>query len=173
MKLLNKIRAFFTFNGEKQQMELSGAEVKRNGVFLHPADDPTHTFFIKSNSVDILINQDGEVSEDDISVIDKEVAKVKDKKEKTQTDTKPRPLISTRFIPEKKRFSVLLYADEYDMLMKNITENGYKRTEYFLACMTSAKKQNFDSVYKKYTSEHKKRRQLEKEEPSTSQEQKI
>lgn len=173
MKLLNKIRAFFTFNGERLKMELSGAEVRHNGIFMHPTDDPTCTFFVKSNSVDIFINQDGEIAEDDISVIDKKVAKVKDKKEKSPTDAKTRPLISTRFIPEKKRFSVLLYADEYDMLMKNITENGYKRTEYFLACMTSVKKQNFDSVYKKYTSEHKKRRQLEKEESAAAPEQKI
>lgn len=67
----------------------------------------------------------------------------------------PRALSS--FMPSKKRFTVMLYPDEYDMLMKTINDNGYKRVEYFLACMTSAKKQSLASTYKNYTSERQKR----------------
>lgn len=161
MKIINKIRAFFTFKGEKQEMELSAAEVKENGVFLHPVDDPKHTFFVKSNSVDIFINPDREISENDIFTVDKETVKKSGTNDNNmkegETYINIRPLALSKFMPAKRRFSVMLYQDEYDTLIKNITENGYKKAEYFLACMTSAKKQNFDATYKKYTTEHKQR----------------
>lgn len=161
MNIIKKIRAFFTFKGEKQEMELSAAEVKENVVFLHPADDPKHTFFVKSNSVDIFINPDGEISENDIFTVDKETIKKSgtndNNMEEGETYINIRPLALSKFMPSKRRFSVMLYQDEYAALIKNITENGYKKAEYFLACMTSAKKQNFDATYKKYTTEHKQR----------------
>ena len=60
-------------------------------------------------------------------------------------------------MPPKKRFSVLLYPDEYEMLLQNTQEKGYKKTEYFLACMTAAKKQSMEAVCKRYAAEHKER----------------
>lgn len=163
MKILKKIIAYFNFKGEKQQMELSGAEVRSKGVFLHPVDDPKHVFFVKSNSVDIIINNDEELSEEDVSVIDKEIIQ-KCNREGGETSSvlsgeqsATRPLSKAKYISSKKRFSIMLYQDEYDNLMQNIAQNGYKRAEFFLACVHSAKKQSFDSIYKKYTDEHKKR----------------
>ena len=61
MKFLQKIRAFFNIKGEAKKMELKSAEVKKNGVFLHPVDDDKHIFFVKSKSVDIFINPDEEI----------------------------------------------------------------------------------------------------------------
>ena len=57
---------------------------------------------------------------------------------------------------------VSLYPDEYEVLIENINANGYKRAEYLLACVNSAKKASFDAMYKKYTVEHKERYKLEK-----------
>lgn len=164
MKIINKIKAFFNFKGAAQEMELSEAEVKKDGVFLRSLDDPNHIFFVKSNTVDIFINRDTEICEDDIIILDKE----HDKKEHLSGDQNidknnldkrlnSRSPSYARFMPLKKRFSVMLYQDEYDMLIKNITDYGYKKAEFFLACIKAAKKQSFDATYKKYTDEHKKR----------------
>lgn len=164
MKIINKIKAFFNLNGVEQEMELSGADVKKKGVFLHPLNDPNHIFFVKSKTVDIIINRDAEICEDDIIIIDKENVKKNrllddanfDKNNSDKRSNSRSPSY-TRFMPLKKRFSVMLYQDEYDTLIKNITDYGYKKAEFFLACVKAAKKQSFDATYKKYTDEHKKR----------------
>ena len=62
---------------------------------------------------------------------------------------------------KKKRVVFMLYPEEYNMVMDNIQSNGYKKNEYVLACVTSAKKQSMDAVYKKYVNSHM---QLRKEE---------
>lgn len=76
MNVLKRIIAFFTYNGEETEMEVTSAEVKENGVFLHPTDDPTHTLFINSNSVDIFINNEN-ITDKDIVLIDNKDVKVK------------------------------------------------------------------------------------------------
>ena len=64
----------------------------------------------------------------------------------------------------KKRFSILLYEDEYEMIMNAIEENGYKKAEYLLACMTAAKKNSMESTYKKFLSERTERKKIERKE---------
>ena len=117
--------------------------------------------------------------EDDISIIDKkeiekygvELELTKPEPEQTEAtpNIQPHKTIIPSSRPQKKRFSVLLYADEYDMLLENIKQNGYRRAEYFMACVTSAKKQNFFSTYKKYTLDHDKRHKIEREEAKRTQ----
>lgn len=175
MKLFQKIRAFFTIKGTQHEMQLKAAEVKGKGIFLHPADDKEHIFFIKSKDVDIFINPEDELTEEDISIIDAKtlerekatLAEESQKGEKTNNSKQKRTVLGSMF--SKKRFSVMLYADEYDMLMEQIKKHGYKRAEYFMACVTSAKKQSFDSLYKKYTTDHKDRQKSEKEKKTRNQ----
>lgn len=185
MSIINKIRAFFTYKGEEKEMELSSAEVNPKGVFLHPIDDPKRMFFVKSESVDIFINPSTEILEEDITTIDKEsiptppssdnsnaIPKPKftpDANEQDNTYANIRPLALSKFMPSKKRFSVLLYPDEYDMLIKHINDNGYKKAEYFMACMTSAKKQSMEATYKKYTQDHKQRHRSDLNEAKRAQ----
>ena len=168
MRFINRIRTLFTFRGKKEEMEVTAAKVDKNGVLLCPVEDPEHSFFIKASTVDIVINSDAEIEEDDIEIKDRKstinpenegntLDGNEDEREvEVASPVKPQSL--SKFLPRKRRFTVLLYQDEYDMLMKNITANGYKKTEYFLACMTSAKKNCMGAEYKKYTDEHKKRR---------------
>lgn len=59
------------------------------------------------------------------------------------------------------RFS--LYPDEYDMLMSKILENGYRKTEYLLACVSAAKKNSMEANYKKFTENRKDRRAADRE----------
>ena len=185
MNIIKKITAFFTIKGKPEQMELEAAEVKREEVILHPIDDPEHSFLVKTNEVEILLNNGKELSEEDILVIDN----IKSQPRSTQLPMQIRPITENNapigettgigrniqpralssFMPSKKRFSVMLYPDEYDMLMKTIQDNGYKKVEYFLACITSAKKQSLATQYKNYTLAHEKRHKTEISEAKRAQ----
>lgn len=164
MKIVNKIKAFFKFKAEPQEIELSGAEIRNKGVFLHPIDDPKHVFFVKSNLVDIFINNNEELREEDITILDKEIVNGNDTEGGENTEnitvekrTVTRPLSYAHYMPSKKRFTIMLYQDEYDMLMDNINKHGYKKAEYFLACVHAAKKQSWDKEYKNIATTHKER----------------
>ena len=165
MNIIKKIVAYFNVKGEKKQMELAAAEIRQKGAFLHPVADPEHTFFVNFDSVDIIINPEGELKEDNVYTVDKEVV---DNMSKPQnTSPKPsripsksstyRPLSEASYMPEKRRFSIMVYQDEYDMLMDAIVNKGYKKAEYFLACVTAAKKQSWEKEYNNYTTSHKER----------------
>lgn len=187
MQLLKKIRAFFTVKGKQEQLDLVAAEINPNGVFLHPKDDPEYSFFVKSDSIDIFISPGTEMSEDDILMFDNPEADVAKKNAEifnTSVDLSPNSnphsphpnknnsdtisdssnnhrMLNEQNPNQKKRFSVMLYPDEYQMLMKTITENGYKRHEYFMACIVSAKKQSMVATYKRYIVDHKRRKEID------------
>ena len=168
MKIISKIKAFFNFKGQRNEMELSAAEVRKDKIFLHPTDDPKHTFCMKFKEVGIIIDPDEEISEEDILVIDTEKIKTENKTLETQEkenenekDIVIRPIALKKFMPKKKRFTVMVYPDEYDMLMDNIVSNGYKKAEFLLACVTASKKQSWESEYKHFTSFHQTRRKTD------------
>lgn len=170
MNLLTKIRAFFNFKGEKVEMELSKAEIKQGRVYLHPADKPSETFVVKTKSVDLIINPEEETSDENILIINSDKEKkpqkstIKISEQEIPENSPPENShhqIQTIF-PKKRKFVVSLYPDKYEVLIENINSNGYKRAEYLLACVNSAKKASFDAMYKKYTVEHKERCRLEK-----------
>ncbi len=162
MKISSKIRALFNFKGEAHEITLAAAEIKNDKIFLHPEDDPKHTFMIKTKSIDILIEPNEEVDEENITIIDNKKARSK-KDGESEPYFKPnsnnvRQFSLSRYLTKKKRMSILLYPEEYDMIMDNIKNHGYKKTEYFLACVKSAKKQSVDSAYKYYTKFYKEKR---------------
>lgn len=64
----------------------------------------------------------------------------------------------SNYMTKKKRISILLYPEEYDMIMNHIQSHGYKKTEYFLACAKAARQTSLDSAYKFYTKFHKQKK---------------
>lgn len=224
MKILQKIRAIFNFKGMKAEMELKSAEVRGSKVFLHPVDDPDHTFCVSGKAIDILINPAIELREDDFMVLDnKKLAKLEPAKDidptasiekivqpkmppaekqpsKTQesqtnlpkvqpgpkadaasnTDPKaesvpgekkvreqsvvPKSNVAHSYeLPKMRTVSMRLYQDEYDLLMEAIQSNGYKKTEYLLACVAAAKKKSMESNYQKYYADRMRRRKEQRE----------
>ena len=200
MKVINKIRAFFTLKGKHEQMELASAEIRRNGVYLHPAEDLGHTYFVKTDEVDIIIKPGAEIIEEDIFIrshvvnVDPETPVCEiPSEEQMPPEPDPRfediqpeePPIGGEEVPErftprapaneyvvgggwkkpkKKSFTVMLYPDEYDKLVQVITEKGYKKVEYILACVESAKKTSMEANYKRFTEERERRRKAEAQE---------
>lgn len=164
-QVIRKIRAFFKIKGEEKTMQLDAAEIKNGVVFLHAENDKDHTFCIKSDNVDICINPLGEVSEEDIWVIDNETKRKTggkgNRKRKTSADDGPK--LHPNGVADwpqyrKKQISFYLYEDEYELLLKHLEENGYKKAEFFYACIQTAKKNSMNSVYRQVEEEHKNRR---------------
>jgi len=60
--------------------------------------------------------------------------------------------------PKMKKVTFTLYEDEYNMLMTNIRDNGYRKTEFLLACVSAAKKNSMEATYRRYAAEHDARR---------------
>lgn len=163
MELLHKIRAFFSIKGKIQELYLSSAEIKKDKVFLHPVDDPLHTLCVKSKAVEIFINPEDEVLEENIDIIDTPKnnstdSKKKFPKNKLDNHQKHPSNLIPNYITKKKRISILLYPEEYDMIINQIQSHGYKKTEYFLACAKAARQTSLDSAYKYYTKFHKQKK---------------
>ena len=206
MKVINKIRAFFTMRGKQEQMDLASAEIRRTGVYLHPTEDLGHTYFVKTDEVDIIIKPGAEITEEDIFVRSRFVnveseapANETASEEQTPPDSEPQfydipteesPVggeeAPKRFTPhkpaneyvvgtgwntpKKKSFTVMLYPDEHEKLTHLIKENGYKKVEYILACIESAKKTSMEANYKRFTEERERRRKAEAQEAKRARE---
>lgn len=231
MNLVKRIKAFFMFKGEKKEMEVRAAQVRTDGIFLHPAEDPNQTLFIKTSAVDIVINPDGEITEDDIFVVDKEATKKKSgyqknsamkkqqlekeqekkfndevnrrvkeilakkeaenkKTDKPRKNVTPKKQISSgvpqemkaadintislrNYFEPKKKITISFYEDEYNLITGYLKDNGYKKNEFFLACITAVKKQSMTSTYNRLEKERKERRKKEKAEARRRAEEEI
>ncbi len=68
--IIKKIIAFFKFGGEERAIEVNSAEIKENMVFLHPIEDEDHTICIRTESVGITINPEGEINDGDLFLIE-------------------------------------------------------------------------------------------------------
>jgi len=164
MKLFNKIKAFFRFGGHCAEIEVSAAEVKKGKVYLHPIDEPERTYCIKSDDISLIISPNKEITEEDVEIIENtKTGKEKDKQKEENNETKERKTRSGGNShwdnPYKMRkMTISLYSDEYDALMDNIKSNGYRKTEFLLACVECAKKNSMEATYKRYTQEHKRRK---------------
>lgn len=53
-------------------MELKSAEIRGDKIFLHPANDPDHTFCVSGKAIDILIDPSVALTEADFRVIENE-----------------------------------------------------------------------------------------------------
>lgn len=186
MKLMQKIKAFFRINGQGAELEVSSAEIKQGKVFLHPANDSARTVCIRTQAVDIIINPSSELQEDDIEIFDTPTKKTPPTVEAPEP---PRPRITNaasnvtsqqhnapdtllpNYMPQMKRVSFSLYPDEYEMLMSQLKNNGYRKTEFLLACISAAKKNSMEATYRKYTAEHKERRKAGRDAAILAQEQ--
>ena len=206
MKLMSKIRALFTMKGSQHELELTSAEVRQNGVILHPAEDPTRKYFVKADEVDIIIKPGAEISEEDFIIWDRAVnADPGEASQASNTTEDPVPEPEPAFEPgadkgapegekeapghfinpesfnefvtgtgwqkaKKKSFTLMLYPDEHERLMKLIKDNGYKKVEYILACIEAAKKTSMEANYKRFTEDHARRRKEEAQEAKKARE---
>jgi len=172
MKLFSRIKAFFRYKGKDAEVEVSSAEIRQGKVYLHPVDDKEHVVCIKTAAVDILINANEDIRERDVEILDAKKHDVQRQQERLahenaakssrQGSSRNKSTLDYER-PQMKKVSFTLYPDEYETLMDSINTNGYRKTEFLLACVSAAKKNSMEATYKKYINDHKARRTAERE----------
>ena len=176
MKIIKKLKALFFKDDRPISLDLAAAEVKEGKAYLHPKEDRTITYLVKSDDIEIRLSKGKSLTGKDIMVIgkrkkaEKEPSKPEEKKS-TQDTPKSKPKDPndpgnmvydlSRF--KKKIFSVSLYPEEYDRLMDTIQKSGYKRSEFILASSVSATEKRMASAQKKVVIARKELRKEEKE----------
>ena len=161
MKLINRIKAFFTKEDKSVELDLTAAEIREGRAYLHVKGDTT-TYLVKSRDIKILLNGDTPLSNEDVIQIENKEKQVKIKQENKTTDsaihrtaTGERKHESVEIDPFKKRtITFSLYPQEYEHFMLSMQEYGYKKTEYFLACVETATRGTMERAHKRIVKSH-------------------
>ena len=166
MKILKKIKAFFTKNNEAVELNLTAAEIREGRAFLHVKGDSA-TYMVKSNDIRIFLNSEQTLSEEDVFKIENRDRHVSSKQE--NQDMGDRKIVThegrepVETDPFKKRIiSFSLYPQEYENLMLSMQEYGYKKTEYFLACVETATRGTMERAHKRIVKNHQQILRLKK-----------
>lgn len=170
MKVINKIKAFFTHYDEPVGLDLIAAEIKEGRAFLHPRGEKDVTYLVRSDDIEITLSKGRSLTEMDIfKAGPKEKKATKDSahaenKESKQNSAQnnhgksshgPTQTDEQEFDPYKKRkFVVSLYPDDYDTIMTSMKEYGYKRADFVLACVNTASKSTMEKAHKKIVRKH-------------------
>lgn len=164
MKLLKKIKAFFTHENEPVELDLAAAEIKEGKAYLHPKGEESVTYLVRSNDIEIHLSNGRSLSPKDIVKIapksPKEPTPPKTGKDKEKVPSlpprKPRePIVVQKTAPNefdrfiKKTFTVSLYQEDYDTLMASMKGYGYKRADFVMACVNSASRTTMERAHKK------------------------
>ena len=182
MKIINKIKAFFTHRNEPVELDLIAAEIKEGKAFLHPRGEEGVTYLIRSDDIEITLSKGRSLTPKDIlktgpkektTKNSQHVEKEKSKKSPEQT-TNPnkssKPALETTQTTEnefdrfkKRKFVVSLYPEEYDRIMTSMKEYGYKRADFVMACVNTASKGSMEKAHKKIVKAHGERLKEQKE----------
>lgn len=179
MKIIKKLKALFFKDDHPVSLELAAAEIKEGRAYLHPKEDRTITYLVKSDDIEVRLSKGKSLTDKDILVIgkrkktEKDPEKTKENTPKQETDKKSNPKVKDPSDPgnvvydlsrfKKKTFSVSLYPEEYDRLMDTIQKSGYKRSEFILASSVSATEKRMATAQKKVAIARKELRKEEKE----------
>lgn len=176
MKIINRIKAFFRKWDEDVELDLASAEIREGKVFLHTKGPEPVTYFVRANDIEIRLNRDAVISEVDILTVkkptkeeekkEKEKEKEIKKAEKKKGDAAKTPTAENgdasapatvydfdRF--KKRKFYISVYPEEYDAIQEAMKENGYKQTDFVLACISTATKSTMEKAYKKIVKSHR------------------
>ena len=176
MKIIKKLKALFFKDDRPVSLDLIAAEIKEGRAFPHPKEDPTVTYLVKSDDIEVRLSKGKNLTDKDIMIVgkrkkgEKDPAKPKEKLPKQTPDPKKPQSHSSSANTEsdwsrfkKKTFSVSLYPEEYDKLMEMIQKYGYKRSEFILASAQTATQGTMAKAQKKVVMVRKEIRKEEKE----------
>lgn len=182
MKIINKIKAFFTHRNEPVELDLIAAEIKEGKAFLHPRGEEGVTYLIRSDDIEITLSKGRSLTPKDILKTEpkektaknsQQAEKEKSKKppeQATNPNKSSQPALETTQTTEnefdrfkKRKFVVSLYPEEYDRIMTSMKEYGYKRADFVMACVNTASKGTMAKAHKKILKEHGERLKEQKE----------
>ena len=179
MKIIKKLKALFFKDDHPVSLDLAAAEIKEGRAYLHPKEDRTITYLVKSDDIEIRLSKGKSLTDKDILVIgkrkktEKDPTTAKENTPKQEVDKKPTPKSKDPSDPgnvlfdhsrfKKKTFSVSLYPEEYDQLINTIQQSGYKRSEFILASSVSATEKRMATAQRKVAIARKELRKEERE----------
>ena len=179
MKIIRKLKALFYKNEKPISLDLAAAEIKEGRAYLHPKEDRTVTYLVKSDDIEVRLSKGRNLTEKDILVISRPKKDEHDpgmKKENSSGKGEERTSFQktndsnnnvndlSRF--KKRTFSVSLYPEEYDRLMGQIQKYGYKRSDFILASAQTATQGTMAKAQKKVVML---RKEIKKEEKAMKQ----
>ena len=178
MNIINRIKAFFSHNNSPVELDLHAAEIREGRAYLHPKEGNV-TYLVKSDDISIFLNHGVSLTNEDIIKFEKghekpeEAQKEKTPKEKTPKEkvsapetkeTSAHPVQSHEFDQYKKRIlTMTLYESEYEAIMLNAKQYGFKRADYILACINSAPQKKMQKEHEKIVKNHNKLRDMQKQ----------
>ena len=117
------------------------------------------------------MNYESNIEDNDLTIIDKKEFdakkqsenKSKENKQKSSTKHHHKEYSNEFQLYKKRKFTISLYPDEYDSVVKSMKEYGYKRADFFLACVNTARKTTMKTAYNKIVKDHKSKALAEKE----------
>ena len=174
MKIINKIKAFFTHHDEPVELDVVAAEIREGKAFLHPRGEANVTYLVRSDDIEIILSKGRSLTKKDIfkvgpkekiepkSLQQAEKKEPKQPMEQTPNVTKPNKTLmeTTQTTDEefdrfkKRKFVVSLYPEEYDTVMASMKEYGYKRADFVMACVNTASKGTMEKAHKKIVKSH-------------------
>jgi len=176
MRIINKIKAFFTHHDEPVELDLIAAEIKEGKAFLHPRGEEDVTYLVRSDDIEITLSKGHSLTKKDVfksspkeknAAKDSQQAEKKEKSNQTSEQTskidksgKP-PMETTQTAEDefdrfkKRKFVVSLYPEEYDTVMESMKEYGYKRADFVMACVNTVSKGTMEKAHKKIVKSHK------------------
>ena len=171
--MFHKLKALFFKSKQQISLDLIAAEIKCGRAYLHPRGNRETTYLIRSDDIEIILNRDKELSDNDIVVVkkkEKTAQKEQDTTKERRSSDSNRKTATGWEQYEKRKFTVTLYAHEYDALMNTIKEYGYKRAEFIIASANTATRGTMDRERKKIVLQHK---QMRKEERTAKEQQRT
>ena len=176
MKIIKKLKALFLKDDRPVSLDLAAAEIKEGRAYLHPKENPTITYRVKSDDIEVRLSKGKSLTDQDIVLIvkrkepTKDSLKQKESESKQKTDRKAHSKSGAPSEPDydmnrfkKRTFSVSLYPEEYDVLMEMIQKYGYKRAEFILASAQTATQGTMAKAQKKVLMARKEIRKEERE----------
>lgn len=159
MSIINTIKAIFTFHGQKMQVEVLSARIKR-GVARLRAFDSHQEYEVQAKNITILIDNEDDESVQVVEPPDSEGSsdddhKNPDDKQKKPTPTKPgktnrkRPATIADLTLEKKSFATGFYESERMEIVSAYKSAKAKRDEYLLACVRAASPRKIEQELKR------------------------
>lgn len=158
MRFINKLKAFFNILSEPVELDLIAAEIKNGKAFLHPKEGDV-SYLVRSEDISIYLNH---AETEILTIKKKERTSAKSEPEHKSENKNSTPYLDLERY-KKRKLVISLYQDEYDTIMNNAKEYGYKRADYVLACVQSASTKRMEKAHEKIVLSHKELRKQQKE----------
>ena len=174
MGIVNTITAIFNFHGQKMQMEVLSARIKK-GIARLRSLDGSQEYEIRANHITITIDNE---EDDSVRVVeptnhdeptddetdDPTNANEKHESQKNGTKGQKRPATAADFTIEKKSFATGFYEPERLEIVNAYKSAKAKRDEYLLACVRAASPRKVEQELRRIRKERESMQEPDKEE---------